>query len=133
VTNIEIGYYACAIDTEGSIIVSAHTTGPSGHVGVGNSNREWVETFQRVFGGGIYTNDPNPKAKPVHMWRIVGRSAESFLRMIRPHLRMKQKQADLVLLFIGTLGSKRVSDETLALRYIIQDEMRILNKRGRVQ
>ena len=140
-TPYDIGYYACSLDAEGSIVVTKPLSNyPQGliHVNMSNTVESWIKRFQEDFGGTTYINNRegarNPASKPGHVWRAVGRTAEPFLRLVRPYLRIKGLRADLALLYIGTIPVKSTGKGTPQhvqdLREMIREEMNRLNKRG---
>lgn len=109
-TTIELAYCAGVLDSDGHIGVHVNwyrvkivgdakqpTFQP--RMSVKQIDSEAVDLFAEVFGGHSYIDASNKRgsARPINIWQVHSRAAGVVLRQIRPHLRIKTKQADLVL------------------------------------
>ena len=64
------------------------------------------------YGGWIYTKRKNHKThRAVFMWEIKGKRIEPFLRAITPYLKIKKKQAEVLIKRINLF--KKVGDESV--------------------
>lgn len=103
-----------------------------------NANHlEAVARLQELFGGSISKLAEKPPRTAVHQWVIVSQATIECLKKIRPFLRIKHTQADLLIKYYGGIPARntyyRVSDEELARRKEIYDEMRTLNFKGKIR
>lgn len=57
----------------------------------------FILEFQKYFGGAIKRRHKNPKWRPQYCWSIGGQKAYYLLVMLFPFLRLKKKQAALVI------------------------------------
>lgn len=93
-----------------------------------------LEIFQRLWGGTVRTKQSgNPRHKQQWMWCLSGTTAIPFLEDVLPYLRVKREVAELGLALLRTIrprGNYAVSDELMAYRIPIVEEMRRLNHRG---
>jgi len=101
-TETEKSYLAGLIDGEGSVTLSrAHRNEmPSPHITITNTNRSVVRWAEQVTGYGkiISRRARRVNHKPAYIWCVAkaGRCL-NLLREIRPYLRVKHRQADLIL------------------------------------
>ena len=100
----ELAYAAGFLDGEGYIAFASRQTALSKRisavVSITNTNRLVLDWFAVVFGGGVHKNGKGlPPRKQAWRWMISSSKAEAFLLQVRPFLRVKLKQADLVLNF----------------------------------
>lgn len=136
-------YMAGFVDADGSIgIVSlSQYKRFVGQVAVSNCNKEIVYMFKNYFGGKVRKrNWKNPKWKPNYEWKLTATKACDVIRLLEPYLKLKQKQATLVLA-LHTLktthnsASKRwdrALTAKLARQYkVYKTQCAKLNKRGR--
>ena len=110
---------------------------PYVRVHVYNTNALLLEWIRAKFGGRIhFTTRPNkPQYKPSGQW--VPSSPVALLRLIRPYLVAKTRQADILLLMDKlmmppTKGRRLgVPPKVLQQRADLEAELRALNRRGR--
>lgn len=143
--NEDYAYIAGLLDADGWI--SMHTvnqgTGyeqPNWLVGIVNRDLATLQWVHRMFGGFIRERTRNrryPNAKNwsrIYDWSPDAAGVESFLIAIRPFLRIKKPQADLVLEFLtfakGKRENFRLSQDQKQRRWEIRDELRKLNNAG---
>lgn len=142
-------YIACFIDCEGTIGLSRHSPKQreqyesyGAGVSITNTNRLILKSFVEITGFGkvVLNNKVEKKGyKPTHSYYIIHKEIKLLLPMLLPHLRMKQKQAELVLEFLdlpifkGTgdgRSSIYIEQSILDRRRSIWEELRDLNKKG---
>jgi hypothetical protein len=105
-------------------------------VTVTNTDIRMIEWLLANFGGGAdYRARPNPRHKPVAVWRLHGPKARDFLVSIRPYLVIKQEQADLIIAFQKLIRHShwtrpRLTDEELAKREDVFLRLKTLNQKG---
>jgi hypothetical protein len=87
VTEIELATLAGFFAGEGTMSISGGKS-PSLYVGIGNTEKLWIDRFQAAFPAGYYVEAPNhyPGAKFMFRWRATGKKALNFLRTIQPYL-----------------------------------------------
>ena len=110
-SNLERVYVACAIDTEGCIVLGWYYNGqtttkkyPKIRVQVGNTNLEWLQHIQRLIGcGSIQKQNPSPLSKKQSYQYFLSRRPEiaDLLKQIQPYLVIKPDKANKVLNLIG--------------------------------
>lgn len=109
-------------DTEGNL-----------HVGAAQTTHRPLFELQRAFGGTV-RDRPSPVAGHRHQWfwRLSGRNAVEFLRMVRPYLRVKDRQADLAIAALARphRRGRSLTDAERAERREVHIEMKALNQRG---
>jgi hypothetical protein len=141
-TEIDNAWAAGIMDGEGyaCLIQFPQREGTSwaGHVGVNNTDPRMLRKLQECYGGKISRMSEPPTYakikgnKPVFTWRLNGRFAEPFLRMILPHLVCKKDQAEVYLLYVETLRPKKYSfarktdDNTISERRAMYESLRAL-------
>lgn len=107
-TSVDAAYLACAIDTDGGIYSQMRKDKrngrewPQGSLYVCNTNDVLVKWAQRVTGVGSICAQRSRGAshygkKPVYRWDVGTRQALFILRQIRPYIRLKELQADLLM------------------------------------
>ena len=108
---------------------------PSPEVAITNTNGPLVEWVKKVTGCGIIISRPprRPHHKPAHVWSV-GKTDKclSFLREIRPYLRIKNRQADLLLTRYkaSTPRNGKYTAVVLKRKLKLVAEIRALNFRG---
>lgn len=103
-----------------------------------NANHlEAIELMQTLFGGGLSKYTPTPPRTPTLQWSVASRAAIECLKKIRPHLKIKYTQADLLFEYYDGLPDRssyyRTSEEELQRRAKIWDDMRALNFKGKLR
>lgn len=142
-TDTELAYAAGIVDGEGCVgIYLVKRQSLSALVRVTMTDHQIPEWLERSFGGRIrYEERPRPH-RDIAIWTISGQEAAGFCSAIRPFLRGKHRQADLICeLFsderysLNTAssyggGRARLSDEQIALREDYAERSHALNARG---
>lgn len=146
-TDAEAGYLAGIIDGEGSIHIRYKKPDLSYPVGdrrrwgawacritVNNTNADLIEWLQEKFPAHrVAYAIKNPKHKPLHEWRILGKKAAPVLEAALPYLVIKRRQAEIALEFISTMGTtgRRGHESPVhARRLELEAEITELNRRG---
>ena len=141
-----LAYVAGIVDGEGTVIVSKvtkarkHLIAPTYTVWlrVGNTNEELVRYLNEVFPGAIVARRiVSNKWKQCFVWQVTGIRVRDTLRLLRPYLRVKAAQADLIdeyyagfhsFMKAGRHGT--LSPEQLAHRESCYMRMKSLNQKG---
>lgn len=131
-----LAYIAGIVDGEGC--VNLYGSGPNyaPRVSVYNSSLELMELLEEEFGGtiAVMRNGGNEHPKTVYHWHLGYRKCGPFLMQIVPFLRIKKRQAILLLAYLKTVpeGNTRgcmVFGRTIQVRKYLFDEMKKLNGR----
>ncbi|KKM72283.1 hypothetical protein LCGC14_1422130 [marine sediment metagenome] len=98
-------YIAGLFDGEGCVTVTRRIGGTRGVayqlvVVFGMNDREGLDVVCSRFGGNVL--GPNPKG--TYTWAASGVNALAFLKVVRPHVRVKRQQVDVALGF--TVGQR---------------------------
>jgi hypothetical protein len=135
----DAAYWAGFVDGEGCLGLYTHNHRRQWVVvlQVANTNRGILEQLAENFGGSISTATQSlPNAKPCYTWYIASQKAMRVVRTILPHLKIKTRQAEL-LLEAGEIVSRRRQDGAhhwtpYPHRVLeIKRELTQLNKRGK--
>jgi hypothetical protein len=124
----DLAWAAGIFEGEGfvGIQVTKRASGPRGtiRVGLGQIDRDLIETFHGWWGGSVSVGTPVGNRRPSWLWRAVGTNAAACLTAIRPFMRVARviEKVDFALAF----HSRRTTDDHAA--YIAQ--MRTMNLRG---
>ena len=115
-----IAYFAGAIDADGyfSIQKTQRTKGErhshrpiyyEARVGfTGTLGDEVQQLLKETFGGGVYYHQPkNPRYKKWAAWQVTGKNAGAAAEVLIPHLRMKRRQAELIVEFVAVLARQK--------------------------
>lgn len=101
----DLAYAAASLDCEGFITISRHINSKgwqemSVRIGIANTNYKLMRFLLDNFGGREHAESPRKLAKRViYRWQLSALKATSFLKLIRPYLKLKSAQADLALKF----------------------------------
>ena len=102
---------------------------------IANTNREIMDWFHRSFGGSLYVRKyEDSKNKDGHVWSLNGRKLRPFLAVITPFLRIKRRQAEILIekyrLQDRHQGTPYSPEEKTRIQNLYE-EMRSLNKKGK--
>lgn len=103
---------------------------------VAQTTRVPLDELARHFGGHVVSRPIyNPRHQPQWEWRVKGPRALSFLRMVRPHLRVKGAIADVGMVALSRLQKRgqRITPVELVIRHALYLEAKALNRRGRAE
>lgn len=121
-TDLELAYCAGVMDSDGHIGVHVNwykvrsgrwkdskqpTYQP--RCSVKQLDHQAVELFGELFGGHAYVDNTNPRGsrRPINVWQVHSRATKAVLEALRPHLRLKHRQADLALELCALNASPR--------------------------
>lgn len=141
---LDIHYQAGFLDGEGTITTTGTRLGRKTgmfvvEVSISNTHLEILQAFQLIWGGKVYlettSKSPSfkPYWKPCHNWSITGQKSLPFLKEIRDHLIIKQRQADLAILILEMPDHKFRNPYTpsqIERRIVLDRELRVLNHRA---
>lgn len=151
VSETEAAYMAGILDGEGTIHLRyrpGDLSFPEGdrrrwrswacRIGVNNTSAELIAWINERFPGHVVAYGvKNPKHKPMHEWRVLGSKARPVLEASLPYLVVKQRQAEIALEFIETIGGNTgrsgCRPEILERRIALEAELTELNRRGMSQ
>lgn len=128
---LTVAWAAGFFDGEGNIHIYER-----GNVGVGASQTtpEPLLALREAFGGDVRGRTPtDPRHKDQWFWGVRGPMAGEFLRLVRPHLRVKGPLADVALMALAQAKGRgnRLTPDDLADRRKFYLAAKALNKRGR--
>lgn len=143
----EIAYLAGLIDADGTVTINAHTrrsgrrSYPSPMVLVVNGNLELIRWIKQIVGFGCAYETKNRPTRPdqnesnwnpVHRYQLTGRPAQLLLRRCRKYLKVKHRQADLIIPLAakGVDFVREASDAQHSIAKTIVEQVRALNRRG---
>jgi hypothetical protein len=137
ISDIEAAYIAGLLDGEGTICFSHHLARPKLNrefwqpkVTIANTNRAVIEWLAAKMGGSIAQHHQKAHWRRCYVWNA--KDIRGILRTVQPFLRIKARQAEIVLAFLDTRHfGKRASHQLVLQRRIWQGEVAFLNKRGR--
>lgn len=140
-TIAEAAYLAGLVDGEGTLSVwkerrPANITGFRYKVTftIAQANQKFLEEIGRMGGNGSVRlctrNRPERGHKPVYTVRFYSHQTRWLLPQLLPYLRIKRRQAELVLKFLGTTDRSRRDRLAHGERADLYDECHALNKRG---
>lgn len=129
-------YLAGLVDGEGYIgaTLTNYRNSITPVIRVNMCDKEGLELLQETFGGtGIKPGKiNNPKWRDQFVWNVSGKGVIPILQTLKPHLRIKEKQAKEILKSSWERGPTRSLDpKEKELRIIIYENLREFNKRGK--
>lgn len=142
---VDIGYLAALFDGEGTIgaYKDKRSNSFTENVGVTNTNTALLEWCKLITGFGYVTplgDRKSEKHKKGFIWRLRRDELPVLLPILLPHLKLKRRQAELVLELLDTLKVEKiaygrgrgtmVSEEVAILRAVICSELADLNRKG---
>lgn len=97
-TALELSYLAGIIDGEGCVTLGKRYNRYTLTVlFVANTDRRLIEWLAGIHGRPSQVKEQKGNRKPCWRWQMTGRAAEAILRQVRPYLKLKGEQADIVL------------------------------------
>lgn len=140
--DILYAYMAGFVDADGSIGISAVSKAKQyvSKITVTNCNKKVVELFKDEFGGKVRCRTwKNKNWKPGYEWSYTAVKAQNIITLLLPYLRIKKKQA-LLVLRLGKLKARyngavrrwdRDIDKKCDRVYCkLKNRCQLLNKRG---
>ena len=137
-TRDDLIYTAGIIDGEGSIGMDKHrhwsTFTP--RVSVGNTDPTLIDWLLDTFGGKVEIAQQNKRWKISFRWELNGYASVPFIKEIRPYLKLKGRQADLILAFWNihekwdVISGRKAPQGYVKEAIAVKEALTILNKRG---
>lgn len=127
------------IDGDGCITIQNSKNGRYGQptISASQANIEPLVILRELFGGSIRKHDDNrkPTYSPSYRWRLTATKAVEACRTLLPYLRVRRRQAELVILWQDTAlaqDEKRhgLNQKVMEVRTLIDKEIGTLNKKG---
>lgn len=124
-------YLAAFVDGEGSIMLGARGDTASVILSASNTKRNVLDWMVEATGvGRVQHHRPGTeKHAEAFFWRCTGDAAESVLRQIAAHLKLKRPQAELAIAFQERLRDPAQKADR-AWQYEAMARLRALNRRG---
>lgn len=133
ITPTDIAYAAGLIDGEGcvGIYLNSQNGNYQLRLSVEMTDKEGLLVLSGVFGGRWYYKKTNPPRKARYSWMLFNSEAANALIILLPYLRVKRKNAKLVL---GadwfSFYKRKMTDKQRSIRKRIWLKNKQLNKRG---
>jgi hypothetical protein len=131
----DLAYYAGIFDGEGCVsivkkawtskITTRHREYYNMECSIGNLSEWLIYSLKMSFGGVVLREDYRGDRPFIWRWKIQGRRAADFLRVILPYTHLKKPQIDVALLFQDYKKEKCARKSTEA-ELAIQETQRIL-------
>lgn len=128
ISDTEAAYIAGFTDGEGCITLSRRRGTLEPRIVVANTKRAVLDWMTQATGVGS-VNTKSAGSNPVSEWHITGSGAISLLKRIRPFLRVKAQQADIVTQAFERYRGSHSSRQDTAWQDGVIAEIRELNKR----
>ena len=135
----DLAYLAGLIDGEGSISLSVRSDKTNRawigiRVAIGMTDEPVIRWLAATFGGSVsHRTRRDPRWRDVFIWTISQQQAAALLKEVRPFLRVKYRQADVVMLVAADLKYHRwnpVTERVIEGRQLAVKMMHELNRRG---
>ena len=137
-------YLAGLVDADGTIAVNRWIDKRyqrhryTARLSVANCDKDIMDWLAARLGGSVCLSNKNaPKHhRPLWRWSVCGMQAKPLLEKLLPHLKIKQKRAELALQFIATIGvagGPLLSPEVMERREQIFKHITRMNQRGRLR
>lgn len=131
-------YVAGIVDGEGCIGMDKHRNWSTftPYVMVGNTDPTLIEWLLDTFGGTCYVIQQRKNWKPSFRWELTGYAFIPFLQTIRPYLKLKGRQADLILAFWNihekwdVISGRKAPQGYVKEAIAVKEALTILNKKG---
>lgn len=145
IDDLTLSWMAGFVDGEGTITIStvAKSKKYVPKLAVANTNYDAIEQFTKVFGGKVrlkvWKGDEKSNWKPCYEWSITFSKATKAIRLLEPFLKIKNKQADIVLqvedlrkTYNGATlrWNPNLKEEVFDKLAKLKTEVQLLNKRG---
>lgn len=138
-----LSYLAGLLDADGFFSIMCNS---SGQKKFGRANPQWFECIglkqvcdvgpkllKETFGGSIYIDKPSAvNGKPLFAWRVGSRSATECASRLLPFLRIKKRQARLLVRLgahkaLRGSQTRRLTPKSVAYRQALRTRVRALN------
>jgi hypothetical protein len=97
---MDLAYFAGYRDGEGCFEISNKS---SPRISVSNTYLPMLENFKQLFGGSVREKADGHRTRETYEFYVCGAKALAALRLVRPYLREKGEQADILLSFANYL------------------------------
>ena len=134
-----LAYVAGIVDGEGSITITTNAAKRTfcSFIYVSNTDIRLMDWLHATYGGSVYTlPNQGDNHKTAFRWALFGKKAGGFIECIRPYLKIKCEQADIVIAFqnlrsaFHTRPSVPLSEEFIDQAVALKEAMLILNRQG---
>jgi hypothetical protein len=143
-SKLTASYLAGYIDGEGylGIIPNSHKPSYRAVLKVASVNEEIIDWLKESYGGNIWKRKFHDNSKDAYTWDLSGKNLLPFLEKIKPYLKIKNKQAELLIRkekiksekqkynkgsIDGIVYPQKIKDEIDSL----YKKIRMLNQRGK--
>lgn len=92
-----------------------------------------IRWLKDSYGGTFEVRKSHHNAKESYGWQLRKSQTRDFISKIYPYLRVKKRQAEIILRFPKHIAGYPIPDDVYHKRIELYDSMRILNKRGNVR
>jgi hypothetical protein len=104
------------------------------HVNISNTNIDLIHYVQMLtYIGYVDCTISDLDRKNVYKWNLYVHQIRDFLIKIRPYLKVKNQQCNLLLEYFQLKGDRRINELTYKEKItleLIYDEIKVFNKRG---
>ena len=119
IENLEcLAYVAGIVDGEGSITITTNATRRTfvSFIYVSNTDVRLMDWLRTTFGGSVYKmKSQGDNCKAGYRWALFGKKAGKFIKQIRPYLKIKYEQADVVIAFQNLKDTFGISHHSLLI------------------
>jgi len=102
-------------------------------VKVAMTHKDIVIWLYESFGGTFETRKAHHNARESYCWAIRNMKVVEFIKKIYPYLKVKKRQAEIILRFPNGNAGYQLDDSTYQKRIELYDKIRALNQRGSVR
>jgi len=98
-SKLTASYLAGYIDGEGylGIIPNCHKSSYTAKLKIASVDKEIIDWLKDSYGGSIWKRKFHNNSKDAYNWTLEGKNLLPFLEKVRPYLKLKKKQADLLI------------------------------------
>lgn len=96
-------------------------------------DKELIRWLKGAYGGTFETRKAHGNARESYCWSLRKKSVITLIKKIYPYLRVKKKQAEILLRFPSGETGKQIPDNVYQKRIELYDDIRALNRRGSVR
>jgi hypothetical protein len=134
-TVAELAYAAGMLDGEGNLHFTIWKDSYMPLITITNTDQRLMDWLIAHFGGRVHIRRRHdPRHKSALDWRLHGKHAAAFARVVLPYLVLKREQAALLISYYdqGTFhwGSRPLPDDVRERRRLMHEAMKMLNHRG---
>ena len=121
----DFAYFAGIVDGEGCIRVN---NAPRLHIT--NTDKNLIDWIKVNYGGYVWSENGSyvDNAKPRYIWELSSRKLYSLLLLIHPYLKIKRRQAELVIKYYESGIKTHISCRSKTLN--LREELQRINHKG---